>query len=174
MTRLNIIKSATIVEGTEPREATRGEAHVVSIIAGVPAALDGVAPTITVRMVDPERDIPRLLRAAEQLLPLNRQAPGVVVVDDAGNVQGVILRRDLEEAVLHMRRRDYAALAKGLGLHVDYRLPAGDLVAPFVYWRCPQCQYVYVPAPGHEDDPPGQCRLHDPPVQMERRVHGGA
>jgi hypothetical protein len=26
---------------------------------------------------------------------------------------------------------------------------------------------------GHEDDPPPVCRQHDPPVPMERHVHGG-
>jgi hypothetical protein len=173
MPKLTIIKAAVVVEEVEPRGVMRGEHHIVSLVDGVPAALDGVAPIITVQVVDPERDAGRLLRAAEELLPIYRQAPGVVVLDGEDTVQGIITRADLEKAVLQMRRRDYAALAEGLGLRADYRPPPGDPVPPFVYWRCPQCQHVYVPQVGHEDDPPPPCPRHTPPVQMERRVHGG-
>jgi len=173
MSKLTIIKPAAVVEEEEEREATRGETHTVFLVKGVPSALDGISPVITVRVVDTERDTARLLRAAEQLLPLNRQAPGMVVLDGDGDVQGIIPRPELEEAVLQMRRGEYVTLAKELGLRADYRPPAGDMVSPFVYWRCPQCQHVRVPATGHEDDPPPRCQLHDPPVQMERRLHGG-
>jgi len=171
--KLDIIKSVSIVEGAAPGEPRPEATHTVSLVGGEPAALDGVSPAIVVRVADPERDAGRLLRAAEELLPLHRQAPGVIVVGAGGEVQGVIPRPDLEEAVLRMRSGDYVALAKGLGLRADYRIPAGDIVAPFVYWRCPQCSHVRVPPEGHEDDPPPECRLHDPPVHMERRVHGG-
>jgi len=167
MSKLSIIQSATVVEEAEPQEAARGVPYTVSVLGGAPAALNGVSPVITVQVVDPERDAGRLLRAAEQLLPLNREVPGMVILDDADDVQGVVPRPELERAVLRMRRGEYAALAKGLGLRGDYRPPAGDLAAPFVYWRCPQCGHIYVPATGHEDDAPGRCRLHDPPVQME-------
>ena len=180
MSNLNIIKAAVVVEEAEPLETmffpknlVSGGDHTVSLVDGVPAALDGVAPVIVVRVVEPERDTARLLRAAEELLPVYRQVPGVVILDDEDAVRGMVPRTDLERAVLQMRRRDYVALAKGLGLRADYRPPAGDMARPFVYWVCPQCQHVRVPPEGHEDDPLPQCQRHDPPVQMERHVHGG-
>ena len=173
MSRLTIMQAVTLVEGPGFHDTVWGAEHTVSLVDGVPVALDGVAPAIAVHVTDPEQDAPRLLRAAEELLPIYRQAPGVVVLDDAGAVQGVVLRADLERSVLHMRRRDYPALARGLGLRGDYRPPAGEMDRPFVYWRCPQCQHVYVPLEGHEDDPPDLCQRHEPPVQMERHVHGG-
>ena len=186
MSNLNIIKAAVVVGEAEPSETrffgknlVSREGHTVSLAGGVPTALDGVAPVIVVRVVDPERDTARLLRAAEELLPVYRQAPGVVILDGEDMVQGVAPRTDLERAVLQMRRRDYVALAKGLGLRADYRPPAGNMARPFVYWACPQCQHVRVPQEGHEDDPPPQCRLHDPPalvlgnVAVELQERGG-
>lgn len=176
MPKLAIVKPAIVVEGKVPKvahEVTPGEGHVVSLIMGLPTALDGISPAITVQVVEPERDAPRLLRAAEHLLALNKEIPGVVIVDEHDAVQGVVPRRELERAVLQMRRGEHAALAKGLGLRADYREIPGDPKLPFVYWACPQCGHVDVPPDGHEDDPPGQCKRHDPPVQMERRVHGG-
>ena len=173
MSRLNIIKPAAVIEDVEVHKAIRGEVHTVSLTRGVPTALDGISPVITVHVVDAERDAARLLRAAGELLPIYREAPGVVILDDEDRVQGVVTRADLERAVLQMHRHDYAALAKRLGLRADYRPPAGDMVRPFVYWRCPRCHHIRVPPEGHEDDPPPQCPRHDPPVQMERRVHGG-
>jgi hypothetical protein len=130
MPDLRIIKAAIVIEGAEPRGATRGEAHTVSLVDGTPAALDGVAPVIVVRVVDPERDATRLLRAAEELLPIYRGAPGVVILDSEGAVRGVAPRTDLEQAVLHMRRRDYPALAERLGLRGDYRPPGRRHVPP--------------------------------------------
>lgn len=173
MPKLTIIEPAVVLEHTESKKSARGEAHIVTLARGTPITLDGVSPVIAVQVGDAERDATRLLRAAEQLLPVYRHAPGVAILDAQGQVQGVISRARLEESVLQMRRGEYPALAKGLGLRADYRPPAGDVMAPFVYWQCPQCQHIYVPAAGHEDDPPDQCRRHDPPVQMERHIYGG-
>jgi hypothetical protein len=173
MSRLDIIEPVGIDKGEEARKVSRGEVHTVSIVAGEPAAVDGVRPVITVEITDPERDAAKLLRAAEQLLPIFREAPGIVVIDEDGAVQGIAPRSDLEEAVLQMRRNDYVALARGLGLRAAYRPPAGLITAPFVYWTCPDCGHIRVPPEGHEDDPPPECRLHEPPVPMVRHVHGG-
>lgn len=173
MTKLSIIKPVKVVEGLGAPRTTRSASHTVQVIDGVVAAFNGVKPVITVRMVDPERDASRLLRTAEELLPINRQAPGVVILDDDDKVQGVALRVDLEKAVRQMRGGEYTRLARGLGLNAGYKPPAGDIVAPFVCWRCPRCQHVSVPLVGHEDDAPPLCRLHTPPVPMERRTHGG-
>jgi hypothetical protein len=173
MPKLDIIEPVAIDKGKEPREVTQGDVHTVSIVAGEPAAIDGVRPVIIVEIADPERDAATLLRAAEQLLPMYRAAPGIVVTGKEGAVEGIVTRSDLEEAVLQMRSQDYAALARGLGLRAAYRPPAGLITAPFVYWKCPECGHVRVPREGHEDDSPPECRLHDPAAQMERHVHGG-
>jgi hypothetical protein len=175
MTEPTLIKSAVVVDEAQAKTATRGPAHVVSLEEGVPVALDGVTPVISIAITDAERDAVRLLRAAEQLLPRYRQVPGVVVLDEAGNVRGVIARDDLEEAVLRMRRGQFTAFAKGMGLRGDYRPPAGDMVAPFLCWQCPdpECGHIYVPTVAREQDTPHQCQRHDPPVQMERRIHPG-
>jgi len=169
MATLDIVKPIAI-EG-EKSERTAG--HTVSLVKGRPAAVDGVRSVITVQVTDPERDAVTLLRAAEQLLPIYREAPGIVITDEGGEVEGVAPRSDMEEAVLQMRSRKYAALAKGLGLRSGFSMPPGLINAPFVYWKCPECEHIQVPPAGREDDPPPVCRLHDPPLQMERCVHGG-
>jgi hypothetical protein len=168
MAKLDIVKPVAI----EGEKSARTKGHTVSLVKGQPAAVDGVQAVITVQITDPERDAATLLRAAEQLLPIFPQAPGIIVADAEGAVEGIVIRSDLEEAVLQMRAREHTALAKGLGLRAGYRPPAGLITAPFVYWHCPKCDCVRVPQAGHEDDPPPECPLHDPAVPMERRVHG--
>lgn len=176
MSKLAIIRAAVKVETGESRtEKSRKEQHVVSLREGAPVALDGVSPVIIIQVVEPEREAAYLLRAAEHLLPLNREAPGVVLLDESGVVLGVAPRPELERAVLQRLRGDYAALTRSLGLRSAYTEPAGDQETPFVYWECPACKHRYVPPKGREDDPPGLCpKAHDPAVQMERRVHSGA
>jgi rubrerythrin len=169
MAKLDIVKPVAI-EGEEPGQ-TKG--HTVALVKGEPAAVDGVSPVITVQITDPERDASTLLRAAEELLPIHREAPGIVITDEEDGIEGIVPRTDLEKAVLQMQQREFEALAKGLGLRTAYRPPAGLVVAPFVYWECPQCGHTRVPREGHEDDPPPDCRLHEPPVPMERHVRGG-
>ncbi|MBN1485628.1 MAG: hypothetical protein JXA37_13015 [Chloroflexia bacterium] len=173
MPKLSIVKSATILEEAKSNQAVRGEGHIVSLVAGVPHALDGVSPVVAIRVTDPERDAPRLLRAAEQLLPLYREAPGIVLLDEDDSVLGIVPRPELEQAVLQMQRGDYAALAKTLGLRAEYHPIAGDPLLPFVYWECPECHYACVPAPSQENAEPDLCPRHKPPVQMERRIYSG-
>jgi hypothetical protein len=168
MTRLDIVESVAI-EG-ERSGAFAG--HTVSLVEGEPVAVDGVRAVITVQITDAEQDAATLLRAGEQLLPIHREAPGIIVIDAQGGVQGIVPRPELEEAVLRMQCGDYVALAQGLGLRAAYRPPAGLITAPFVYWECPACGHVRIPQEGHEDDAPPQHRVHEPPVQMERRVLG--
>ncbi len=169
MAKLDIVRPVVI----EGEKSGRAEDHVVSLIEGELAAVDGVRTVITVQITDPERDAATLIRAAEQLLPIYREVPGIIVTDEEGKVEGIVTRADLEEAVLQMRSRDHAALAKRLGLRSDYRPPAGLITAPFVYWKCPDCGRVRLPQAGHEDDPPPTCPLHDPPVQMVTHKRGG-
>jgi hypothetical protein len=171
MARLDIVKSVAI----EGEKSGRDQEHTVSLIEGRPVAIDGVRAVITVQVTDPERDAATLLRAAQELLPIYREAPGIVVTGEKGAVEGIAPRAELEEAMLQMRGHEHAELAKGLGLRAGYRPPAGQINAPFVYWQCPDpdCACIRVPQVGHEDDPPLVCRQHDPPVPMERHVHGG-
>lgn len=168
MARLDIVKPVAI----EGEKSGRDEDHTVSLVEGRPVAVDGVRAVITVQVADPERDAATLLRAAQELLPIYREAPGIVVTDEESAVEGVAPRAELEDAVLQMRAHEHAELARGLGLRVDL---AGLIDAPFVYWKCsaPDCTHIRVPKAGHEDDPPPACRQHDPPVPMERHVHGG-
>jgi len=95
--------------------------HTLTLVKGEPAAVDGVPTVITVQITDPERDAATLLRAAEQLLPIHRDAPGIIITDAEGTVEGIVRRDDLEEAVLRMRNREHAALAQRLGLRANYR-----------------------------------------------------
>jgi hypothetical protein len=169
MARLNIVKPVAI----EGEKSGRAEEHTVSLVEGRPVAIDGVRAVITVQVTDPERDAATLLRAAQELLPIYREAPGIGVTDEKGAVEGIAPRAELEEAVLQMRGHEHAELAKGLGLRAGYRPPAGQINAPFVYWQCPECEHIQVPPVGHEDDSPPACRQHDPPVPMERHAHGG-
>jgi hypothetical protein len=171
MARLDIVKPVAI----EGEKSGRDGEHTVSLVEGRPVAVDGVRAVITVQVTDPERDAATLLRAAQELLPMYREAPGIVVTDEKGAVEGIAPRAELEEAVLQMRGHEHAELAKGLGLRAGYRPPAGQITSPFVYWKCPDpdCTHIHVPRVGHEVDPPPVCPLHDPPLQMERHVHGG-
>jgi hypothetical protein len=169
MATLDIVKPVAI----EGRKSERAADHTVSLVKGEPSAVDGLRPVIIVQITDPERDAATLLRAAEQLLPIYREATGIIIADEEGAVEGLAPRAELEQAVLQMRAHEHAALAKGLGLRERYRPPAGLITAPFVYWRCPDCDHIRVPQVGHEDDPPPACPLHEPPVPMERHVHGG-
>lgn len=172
MSKLNISEAIVVSEEAKALGPTRGAGHVVKLVDGVPVTLDGVDPVIAVHIGDDERDVPRLLRAAEELLPLHRQAPGVVILDEQDGIQGVIGRATLERAVLQVRRRDYAGLARGLGLRTDYRPPSGLMTRPFFGWACPECGHVYIPIEGRENDPSPLCPKHDPPIQMVRRTFG--
>jgi hypothetical protein len=169
MTKLDIVEAVRI----EGEEFGRVEGHTVSLVEGEPIAVDGVRAVITVQITDPERDAATLLRAGEQSLPIHREAPGIIVIDAEGGVQGIVPRPELEEAVVRMRCGDHVALAEGLGLRAAYRLPAGLITAPFVYWECPACGHIRIPQEGHEDDAPPEHGVHKPPVQMERHVLGG-
>lgn len=168
MAELEIVEAVAI----EGEETGASASHTISLVEGEPDAVDGVRAVITVQITDPERDAATLLRAAEQLLPIHREAPGIIITDEEGAVVGIAPRPGLEEAVLRMRGNDYVALAEGLGLRTAYRPPAGLITAPFVYWECPACGHIRVPQEGHEDDAPPDHRAHKPPVRMERRVHG--
>lgn len=171
MAKLDIVKPIAM----EGEKLGRAADHTVSLVNGEPAAVDGVPTVISVQITDPERDAATLLRAAEELLPIYRQAPGIVTMDEEGVVEGIAPRAELEKAVLQMRAHEHAALAEGLGLRRSYRLPAGPITAPFVYWKCsmPGCTHIHVPRAGREDDPPPVCTLHEPPQPMQRHVHGG-
>ena len=173
MSQLAIMQPAVVVEGTEADGDVASQPFTVSLVRGVPAALNGVQPVLAIRIADPERDAARLVRAAEQLLPLHREAPGMVILDEVDSVLGVVPRPELEQAVRQMRRGDYVALTRTLGLKDEYHPIPGDPVLPFIYWECPECDYYCVPLEGHEGDEPDRCERHDPPVLMVRRVHSG-
>ncbi len=174
MNKSELLKPARVVSvGEDPSD--EGDApYTVTVDHAAPVALNGAAP-ITIRIDDPERDLPRLVEAAERLLPARRGAPGVVALDEAGAVLGVVSRGDLEDAVLLRRAHNYPELARTLGLRGAYRPPAGDPAAPFPYWACPEpgCDAIHIPAPGRENDAPPRCHLHKPPVPMVQRIHPG-
>ena len=169
-----LLHAARVVSvGDDPSD--EGDApYTVTMSEGMPVALNGEAP-ITVRIDDPERDLPRLVQAAERLLPARRGAPGVVALTEAGEVLGVAPREALEDAVLLRRAHNYPELARTLGLRGAYRDVAGDPAAPFSYWACPEpgCDAIHIPAPGRGNGPPPPCHRHDPPVPMTRRIHPG-
>jgi hypothetical protein len=167
-----LLQSARVVSVGEDAPGEGDAPYTVTITEGMPVALNGEAP-ITVRIDDPERDLPRLVQAAERLLPARRGAPGVVALTEAGKVLGVAPRAALEEAVLLRRAHNYPELARTLGLSGSYRPPAGDPAAPFPYWACPECDHIAIPAPGCENDPPPSCPRHAPPVPMVLRIHSG-
>lgn len=173
MTKSELIKPVQLVQAAEVHDHPRDAGNTVSVVDGEPVALNGVAPVLTMRIADPDEDLPQLVRAAEALLPFNRELPGVVALDAEGAIVGAILRADLEEAVLLRRRGDYVALTESLGLDRAYHEPGGDPEAPFIYWKCPVCSSLQLPRPGHENDAPTVCRRHTPHQQMARRVHAG-
>jgi len=73
MARLDIVKPVAI----EGEKSGRDEEHTVSLVEGRPVAVDGVHTVITVQVTDSERDAATLLRAAQELLPIYREAPGI-------------------------------------------------------------------------------------------------
>lgn len=172
MTKAELLKPVRIIEAGEApvdEEAT----YTVSVVEGEPIALNDVSPVLTIQTTDLDEDLLRVVQAAEILLPLHRKAPGIIAINDVGEVLGVIAREDLEEAVLLRRRGKYAELNRALGLERTYQEPAGDPANPFVYWECPECDSIRIPAPGHGNDTPPLCNKHTPPKRMERHVHPG-
>lgn len=173
MSELTIIESAVVVEEGKSPKSELGHNHTVSVAGGTIIALNGTSPAIIVQIEDLEQDTLQLLRAGEELFPIYRDVPGIVVVDTDWKVQGVVARNNLEEAVLQIRQSEYSAMAKDLGLRSGYTPPAGHRTAPFVYWRCPECpQSIYIPSASQEESVP-TCRRHDPPLEMKKHIHPG-
>ena len=173
MIKSKLLQPVRVVQAENASSEEKSARYTVSVVDGEPVALNDSAALLTMQLTDPELDLPRLVQAAEALLPAHRETPGVVALNEDGEVLGVVAREDLEEAVLLRRRHEYAELPQVLGLGRGYSEPAGHPVAPFIYWACPKCDHIRIPAAGHVNDTPPLCRRHDPPVQMERRTHPG-
>jgi hypothetical protein len=173
MIKSELLKSVHIVPVGKESSEKHGGLYTVSVVEGEPVALNDTTPVLSIRISDLNEDLPRLVQAAERLLPAHRQAPGIVALNTNGEVLGVVPRKELEDAVLLRRGHRYPELAKNLGMERSYREPAGDPAAPFVYWACPTCDSICIPNAGRENDAPPLCRRHDPPIRMKRLTHPG-
>ena len=165
MTKLPFIKQAKTVDSRDPAAKKTGADFVISLRNGMPIALNNVAPVISVEIANLEQESEHVLQSAELLLPQNRKAPGIVVIDKQGKILGVAPRREMELAVLEFRRGEAAIGGETIGAASRGKSPAGDPVVPFVYWKCPECGTAAV---AEEQQ---FCQKHEPPIAMKRIIY---